>query len=110
MEVELLALLLHLSVEHDLVRATEELLSRAGAESVSLFELAKLAIERAHPRILEKLLERSPRLADRLLLPACQELGVPVSHSTGSSQDRIKCLKLVLSKHDVEVRQEDGKN
>ncbi|XP_058800555.1 transient receptor potential cation channel protein painless isoform X2 [Phymastichus coffea] len=102
---ESLAELLRLSVERNLSAATDALLSREGAENVSLWALAKLAVERAHPELLEKLLARSPGMASRLLLPASQELGSP----GGSARDRLKCLHLVLDQPEVDVRQEDDK-
>ena len=102
--------LLRLAVEHNLQNTTKLLLQRDTPDSLNLSLLAKTTVERGHPEILKELLSRSPKLADRLLMPASQELGVPSRPGPRNRNNRLECLKLILNQDGVDVRQEDGKN
>lgn len=101
--------LLQLAVEQNLQRSTLELINRGALEPNNLLQLGKAAIQRAHPEMLEEVLKRNPKLADQLLLPASQELGVPAKLGPNNRNNRVECLKIVLGHHDIDVRQEDGK-
>lgn len=101
--------LLQIAVEQNLQKSALELINRGALEPNNLLQLGKAAIQKAHPEMLEEVLNRNPKLADQLLLPASQELGVPAKLGPGNRNNRVECLKMVLSHHDIDVRIEDGK-
>ncbi|KAJ8676652.1 hypothetical protein QAD02_012439 [Eretmocerus hayati] len=102
--------LLRLAVEQNL-RGCLVRLARVGLqpESSELPDLGRAALRRAHPEVLRELLENSPKLADDLLLTACQELGAPAKPGPGNRNNRLECLRLILERKNVDVRQEDDK-
>lgn len=101
--------LLSLSIEHNLKQATRELIRRGALKVADSQELAKLAIAKAHCDILRQLLRHDSSLRCRtLLLPACQELGVSCKPGPNGRDNRLECLRLVLSHGCIEVDIEDG--
>ncbi|XP_011499906.1 PREDICTED: transient receptor potential cation channel protein painless [Ceratosolen solmsi marchali] len=101
--------LLKIAIEHNLRDAAKELLHNNIPDTENLYELGKIAIEQAYPDILHELLTINAKLANRLLLPASQELGISTRPGTANTNNRLKCLKMILNQDGVDVRQEDDK-
>ncbi|XP_016840208.1 transient receptor potential cation channel protein painless isoform X2 [Nasonia vitripennis] len=101
--------LLRQAVEKNLRATMKEMLERDGLMDENLYEIAKVAVERGHPEILKELLKKKPKIAERLLMSACQELGVPSKPGPGNRNNRFECLRMIMEQGDIDVRQEDDK-
>ncbi|XP_014209279.1 transient receptor potential cation channel protein painless isoform X2 [Copidosoma floridanum] len=104
--------LLRLAVEKNLHDTVMRLLDRNPLEQDTLIELGRMAVRCGYSEIILALIKKSPRLADKLLLPVCQELGVPTGRTDPSfpnTDKRLECFKIVMAQEGVNVRQEDDK-
>ncbi|XP_043269495.1 transient receptor potential cation channel protein painless [Venturia canescens] len=73
---------------------------------------ARIAVQLGHPDVLQEILKVDPRLANKLLLPAAQELGVPTwpSGRRENGDDRIRVFGLVMERAgEIDTRCEDDK-
>lgn len=72
---------------------------------------ARTAVQLGHADVLQEILKFEPKLANKLLLPAAQELGVPTWPRRGENDqedERVRVLRLILEQPEVDTRLEDG--
>ena len=100
--------LVNTATKRNFPQGIEQLFKRGGLVHPKTYEIAQLAVELGHHDVLKKFLAIDSKLGNKLLLPACMELGVPNSSRPNHSDDRIKCLRLILEQPDVNVRCVDG--
>lgn len=109
-------------VESNVLINTEELIKEAAArnlfkavaklfsreEIVEISKAGEIAVQRGHYEVLQELLNYDSHLGKKLIILACQELATPCRRSSDHRDVRLKCLKLILSQKNVDVRVEDG--
>lgn len=102
--------LLMAAARNNLKKAFDELMKREnGIDTEGLLQIAEEALSKGHLEILRDVLEFDKSLCDKLLIPACRELGVPGCKPGPNNEDnRLCCLKLILEQDHVNVRCEDG--
>uniref|UniRef100_A0A6V7KCJ1 Ion transport domain-containing protein n=1 Tax=Bracon brevicornis TaxID=1563983 RepID=A0A6V7KCJ1_9HYME len=99
--------LIVIAAERNLKKAVSELLRRREQGNIPQAAL-EVATRRAHHDILDKFIKTGTKVDNEVLMIACQQLGIPCRYGI-EQQSRIKCLKLLLDRPDVEVRFEDEK-
>ena len=100
--------LVNTATKRNFPQGIEQLFKRGGIVRPEMYKAAKLAVELGHHDVLKIFLAIDSKLGNKLLLPACMELGVPNSSRPNHSDDRMKCLTLILEQPDVNVRCIDG--
>ncbi|XP_076646503.1 transient receptor potential cation channel family member painless [Halictus rubicundus] len=98
------------AVRRNFKNAVSELLKRR-TTSCNLEKAANVAIQKGSPHILRRIMDNfdnmDPDTANRLLLNACIELGIPGKSSKESLSNRLECLRLILDLEDVDVQYTD---
>ena len=101
--------LYHLAVEKNSCESLHGLFKLKSPDFEELCKLGEIAVERSNFDALSTLLAKNSKIANKLILQACQELVVPSKSFQINYDNRIRCLKLILEQKNVNVRQEDGK-
>ncbi|XP_076230831.1 transient receptor potential cation channel family member painless [Calliopsis andreniformis] len=102
--------LIEMAVQRNLKNTVNTLLEKIQGHGYNLDKAANIAIQRGSPNILELILNANGEVrSSNLLLNACLELDIPGKENSQIMSDRLKCLKLILERDDVDVRCTDSK-
>ncbi|XP_043261776.1 transient receptor potential cation channel protein painless isoform X2 [Colletes gigas] len=101
--------LIEMAAERNFKVTITELLKRVKGTGCNLERAANLAIQRGSADILSQILNTDPVIGNNLLLNASLELGIPEKGNTDDMSNRLKCLKLILDRENVDVRCTDNK-
>ncbi|XP_036149482.1 transient receptor potential cation channel protein painless-like isoform X1 [Monomorium pharaonis] len=100
--------LLEMAVQRNFYRSVIKILEKFKGRQFSIQKAAEAAVLHSHSAILQKLLCEEPKMANNLVLSACQQLGIPEKQKVNDTSHRLECLKLILEQ-DVDVHCTDNR-
>ncbi|XP_011688410.1 PREDICTED: transient receptor potential cation channel protein painless-like [Wasmannia auropunctata] len=100
--------LLEMAVQHNFYKAVIAIIQKFMSQCFNVRKAAEAAVRLSHSAILRELLYVEPKVANDLILSACQQLGIPERRKNNIS-DRLECLKLILEQESVDVHCTDSK-